>query len=251
MRGVTDRRVVGKLVGGGPEAVCADAAPGVTTTTVIAAMITTNTAPARPSSGCASTNRTLPAYALARMSDPGRALRVRPPLARLFGALALALTVVVIVAAPASAHAVLLSETPRANSTVRTSPSAIDLTFSENVEVSFGSISVFNEKGDRVDIGAPQHVASPAHTVSSSVGHLGTGAYVVTWRVISADSHPVHGALTFTVGNSSANADALAAKLEGQGGGTKSVGVLFPIAPPPASPGMPPPLLPVPSPVAL
>ena len=155
---------------------------------------------------------------------------MRHPLARLFGALALALTIVVVVAAPASAHAVLLSETPRANSTVRTSPAAIDLTFSENVEVSFGSIAVFNEKGDRVDIGAPQHVATPAHTVSSSVGHLGTGAYVVTWRVISADSHPVHGAFTFTVGNSSANADALAAKLEAQGGGTKSVGVLFAIA---------------------
>ena len=51
--------------------------------------------------------------------------------------------------------------------------------------------------------------------------HLDNGAYVVTWRVISADSHPVHGAFTFTVGNSSANAERLAAKLEAQSDGNK------------------------------
>lgn len=50
---------------------------------------------------------------------------------------------------------------------------------------------------------------------------------MVTWRVISADAHPVHGGYTFTIGNSSENADALAAKLAGEANGTKAVGVLF------------------------
>jgi copper transport protein len=165
------------------------------------------------------------------MSDPGRTLRVRHPLARLFGALALALVfVVTFFAASASAHAVLLTESPRASGTVRTAPSEVQLTFSENVEVSFGSIKVFNEKGDRVDIGAPRHATTPPHTVVATLPHLDVGAYVVTWRVISADSHPVHGGFTFTVGNSSENADKLAAQLEAQGGGSKTVGVLFAFA---------------------
>ncbi len=162
------------------------------------------------------------AHSLARLSNS---------LARLTGAVVLALTIVVtVLAGSASAHAVLLNESPRANSTVSTAPTSIELTFGENVEVSFGSIAVFNEKADRVDIGAPHHAATSDHTVVASLPHLGTGAYVVTWRVISADSHPVHGAFTFTVGNSSQNAEGLAAKLEAQAGGSKTVGVLFAFA---------------------
>ena len=56
---------------------------------------------------------------------------------------------------------------------------------------------------------------------------LDNGAYVVTWRVISADSHPVHGAFTFTIGRSSVNAQGLAAKLEAKAGGNRVVGVSF------------------------
>ncbi len=165
------------------------------------------------------------------MSGPVHKRRRRHLVAKLFSALAVAsVLLVTVLAGAASAHAVLLSENPRASSTVRIAPGELELTFNENVEVSFGSIKVFNEKGDPVDVGTPHSVSSPAHTVATSLPHLGVGAYVVTWRVISADSHPVHGGYTFTVGNSSQNADALAAKLESQGGGNKTVGVLFAFA---------------------
>jgi copper transport protein len=165
------------------------------------------------------------------MSGWARERRRRHPVAKLFSALAVAsVLLVTVLAGSASAHAVLLSESPRASSTIRIAPSELELTFSENVEVSFGSIAVFNEKGDHVDIPAPQHVSTPAHTIAAKLPHLGVGAYVVTWRVISADSHPVHGGFTFTVGNSSQNADALAAKLESQGGGNTTVGALFAFA---------------------
>ena len=60
--------------------------------------------------------------------------------------------------------------------------------------------------------------------------HLDDGAYVLTWRVISADSHPVHGAFTFIVGSSSVNAQGLATKLESKGNGQRAVGVIFAIA---------------------
>jgi copper transport protein len=165
------------------------------------------------------------------MNDPNRARGRRHPLANLFGALAVALTIVVTaLAGTASAHAVLLSENPRANSTVREAPEQLELTFDENVEVSFGSIAVFNQHADRVDTGAPHHVDEPAHTIAVRLPHLDVGAYVVTWRVVSADSHPVHGAFTFTVGNSSEDTNKLAARLEAHGGGSTTVGVLFAIA---------------------
>jgi copper transport protein len=65
-------------------------------------------------------------------------------------------------------------------------------------------------------------------------GNLAQGGYVVTWRVISADSHPVHGAFTFQVGAggaagaASAQASrAEAARLLAAGAGSGTVGVLF------------------------
>ncbi|MGO9873350.1 MAG: copper resistance CopC/CopD family protein [Acidimicrobiia bacterium] len=157
------------------------------------------------------------------MSIPRR----RRPLFRLAGAFGLAIGIVVLVAAPASAHATLLSESPAQYSTVATSPTQVELTYDENVEISFGSIALYNQKGDRVDIGAPHHSAKSDHSIEASVPHLADGAYVLTWRVISADSHPVHGAYTFTVGSSSVNAQGLAAKLEAEGGGNRTVGVVF------------------------
>ena len=60
------------------------------------------------------------------------------------------------------------------------------------------------------------------------------GAYVVTWRVISADSHPVQGSFTFQVGTS-ANAtapavQALAGNLLSKSGGSRTVGVIYGVA---------------------
>jgi copper transport protein len=109
-------------------------------------------------------------------------------------------------------------------------PQQLKLNFSENVEVSLGSIQLFNEKGEQIDVGAPHHAAETDRSIEASVPHLDNGAYVLTWRVISADSHPVHGAFIFTVGRSSGNAEALATKLEARGNGTKTVGVLFGVA---------------------
>ena len=57
------------------------------------------------------------------------------------------------------------------------------------------------------------------------------GTYVVTWRVTSADAHPVQGAFTFQVGakGSVKNADALAKRLLASQGGSTTVGVVYAI----------------------
>jgi copper transport protein len=154
----------------------------------------------------------------------------RRRLLQLAGASTLAAALVVLVAAPASAHAILLSSSPGANTSTSIRPKQISLTFSENVEISLGSLQLYDEKGDRVVIGAPQHSAASDHVIEASVPRLGDGAYVLTWRVISADSHPVHGAFTFTIGRSSVNAEGLATRLEARSNGNRTVGVLFAIA---------------------
>jgi len=169
-------------------------------------------------------------YALEQVSAHSTRPRAQARLLKLAGALALAVTAIVLTAGPASAHAILESETPNASSTVAVSPPQITLVFSENVSISPTSIELFNDKGNRVDIGAVQHSPTTDHDVQATVKHLDNGGYVVTWQVISADSHPVHGAFTFGVGRSAGNLTGVAARLEAAQAGNKTVGVLFAIA---------------------
>ncbi len=164
------------------------------------------------------------------MSGNEWARRARHPLLRAAGALLLATVAVVVMAAPAWAHATLQSTNPLDGARLAAAPTQVSLTFDENVEISFGSIQLFDQKGNRVDTPAPHHAATGDHTVQVSLPKLGDGAYVVSWRVISADSHPVHGAFTFTVGRSSVNPQSLATTIEAKSAGSGTVGVLFGIA---------------------
>jgi copper transport protein len=156
-------------------------------------------------------------------------LPARRHLFGLAGALGVALTFVMLTAAPAAAHAELVTTEPKSGGTIPNSPQRIQLTFTEDVEVSLGSIELFDERGDRVDIGAPHHADRSDRTIEADTPELDDGGYVVTWRAISADSHPVHGAFTFAVGRSSADTQALAAELEAEQDANRTVGVVFAI----------------------
>ncbi|OLE27905.1 MAG: hypothetical protein AUG49_03900 [Catenulispora sp. 13_1_20CM_3_70_7] len=81
----------------------------------------------------------------------------------------------------------------------------VSVTFDEPVELEFGSLRVFDPGGARVDDGDPAHPAGRGDTVAVRLrGGLPRGTYTASWRVISADSHPVAGAFTFSVGAASA-----------------------------------------------
>ena len=137
---------------------------------------------------------------------------------RVLGALALVLVVLVGAAAPASAHAQLDSSSPADGAVVPTAPKVITLKFSESVTVNLGGVRVFNGKGKRVDAGNSRH-AGADDTVSVGLqGTLPDGGYIVSWRVISADSHPVHGGFQFSVGTKSALSSGLVSSLSGSGG---------------------------------
>lgn len=113
----------------------------------------------------------------------------------------IAITVVLfaLAAAPSAfAHAILQESTPSNDMVVRQSPPTVSLRFNEAVETAFGSIRVYNCGGARVDSG---NISRPQNrSVSIRLDRkLPRGTYTVTWRVISADAHPVAGAFVFHV----------------------------------------------------
>ena len=120
---------------------------------------------------------------------------------RSFALLTLAMALVVIPAAAASAHAELVSTTPGDQAIVTQSPPSIRLRFSEGVTVQPDGVRVLDGDAKRVDRGEAKRSGSEV-TVPIEAD-LAPGSYLVAWRVISDDSHPVHGAFTFSVSTAS------------------------------------------------
>ena len=125
---------------------------------------------------------------------------------------ALAALAALAVARAASAHATLEETQPTNDSVVPTAPAQVTMRFSEGVETPFGAVRVYNDSLDRVDTGKLLRPARDTVAVSLKSG-LGNGTYTVTWRVISADSHPVGGAWVFHVGAASAAGKGVAARV--------------------------------------
>jgi copper transport protein len=154
---------------------------------------------------------------------------VRRGFAALIG-LAVALVSLVVLAGPASAHASLVSSEPPNGAALTEPPAQVVLMFDESVDVALGAVRLFDGTGHEIDVGGARHVGDDAH-IAVSVPKLADGAYVVSWRVVSADSHPVHGAFTFQVGTSDAARDpGLISRLLAQQGGNSSAGAVLGLA---------------------
>ncbi|MFI2760850.1 copper resistance CopC/CopD family protein [Streptomyces echinatus] len=103
-------------------------------------------------------------------------------------------------AAPASAHAVVRATDPADGTVLRTAPRQVTLTFTESVGLLTDSFRVYDPGNHRVRTGPAGHAAGRSDTARVTLpAKLATGTYTVAWRVVSADSHPVSGALTFSV----------------------------------------------------
>jgi len=100
----------------------------------------------------------------------------------------------------AFAHAALISAEPADNAVLTQAPARFSLTFNEPVSPLVLTLvrpngtperlSGFEVDGGTVAIGAPRD--------------LGKGTHVLSWRVVSADGHPVGGSLLFSIGAPSA-----------------------------------------------
>jgi copper transport protein len=101
----------------------------------------------------------------------------------------------------ASAHAYLVKTVPAASQELNSSPADIQLTYDEAVEPRFAIISVTSAQGQQ-DTAGPVHrsPANPDTLVVPLRPHLPEGWYLIYWRAISVDGHPVQGAFTYAVG---------------------------------------------------
>ncbi|MEY9839623.1 copper resistance CopC/CopD family protein [Streptacidiphilus sp. EB103A] len=128
----------------------------------------------------------------------------RTRVASLATLLGLLLALMLAGATSASAHAALLSSDPAQNAVVRTAPTQVVLHFSEQVTLAADDMRVFDPAGKRVDSGSTGHNGSDDTTARVALASgLAQGTYTVAWRAISADTHPVSGAFTFSYGHTS------------------------------------------------
>lgn len=132
-------------------------------------------------------------------------------------------------AGPASAHAALTGSDPRDGAVVDTAPKEVTLSFSEAIAVGDDSVRVLDPNGKRADTEAEPRDLSEGGTVRYGVAlHSGLpdGTYTVAWQAISADSHPISGAFTFSIGAPSETTVALPSQEAGGG----PVGAVYDIA---------------------
>lgn len=138
--------------------------------------------------------------------------RVRTLVLLLLAACGLLLTT----AGPASAHAALTGSDPQQGVVVDKAPDQVSLTFSEKVALSSGSLRVLDPKGKAVQQGKPFEAGGTTYGVKLHSG-LPDGTYTVTYQVVSADSHPVAGAFTFSIGAPSVTSVSVSGETAGGG----------------------------------
>ena len=100
----------------------------------------------------------------------------------------------------ANAHAQLTSSNPKKNEVIKTLPSLVWLEFDGDL-LNFGDkqinkLTVTNSKKKRVDIGGP--IVGGARISTKLKASLPAGKYLVTYRIVSEDGHPVEGSFFFT-----------------------------------------------------
>ncbi len=118
-------------------------------------------------------------------------------------AAAAAAAVMLALPSAASAHAYLVKTVPAASGVLSAPPPNVQLTYDEAVEPRFAIISVTDAAGHQETTGSPRRSpANPDTLVVPLRPHLPEGWYLIYWRAISVDGHPVQGAFTYAVGPS-------------------------------------------------
>lgn len=100
----------------------------------------------------------------------------------------------------ANAHAQLTSSVPRKNQTVKLLPNLVWLEFDGDLITLDGKavneLTVTNSKKVRVDIGGS--IVGGARISTKLKPGLPSGKYMVSYRIVSEDGHPVDGSFSFT-----------------------------------------------------
>jgi methionine-rich copper-binding protein CopC len=102
-----------------------------------------------------------------------------------------------VLAAPASAHDSIVGSVPADGATLTAAPTEVRITFEEPPTATGLGVAVLASGGASVVAGKP---TIEGNVVVQALDPLTVGgAYAVSYRVVSADGHPVTGTLAFTV----------------------------------------------------
>lgn len=103
-------------------------------------------------------------------------------------------------AAPASAHAMLERAEPAVGASLHAPPQRISLRFTEGVEPVMCHIELVAANGAPQSLAPIQRAADSRRMIFAPLHvRLGSGRYVVRWRVVSVDGHTTTGHYTFSV----------------------------------------------------
>ncbi len=111
-----------------------------------------------------------------------------------------------VAAGTAFAHAELVASSPANQAILAEQPPEILLTFSESVDPVGDSIRLVDAQGDPVPLGPIDQSAGDDTLRAEVPGVIADGTYVVGWQAISADSHKIRGAFTFSIGTATPTA---------------------------------------------
>jgi copper resistance protein C len=102
-------------------------------------------------------------------------------------------------APPAWAHAFLDHASPAVGSSVPAAPPVVTLWFTQDLEPAFSDVTVTNEAGQQVDLGKAQIPQGSPDELQIGLKPLTPGTYLVSWHVVSVDTHPTEGTFTFEI----------------------------------------------------
>ncbi|KPM55124.1 copper resistance protein CopC [Frankia sp. R43] len=119
----------------------------------------------------------------------------RPAPAALTALLLLVLAALLAAPRAAWAHSTVLRTEPGDGSTVNAPPDRISLVFNEPVWTDYATVVVTGSDGRTLQTGPPQVIET---TLTVPLRGATPGEYHVTWRVVSADGHPITGEFSFT-----------------------------------------------------
>ena len=105
-----------------------------------------------------------------------------------------------IIATAAAAHPKLVATNPSANAVVTISPSAIRLTFSEDLNARFSGLELKDKTGKKIETGSVSfEPGNKKQLILPIVAPLSAGAYDVAWHAVASDTHRIEGQYSFTV----------------------------------------------------
>jgi methionine-rich copper-binding protein CopC len=99
----------------------------------------------------------------------------------------------------AQAHAFLDHANPAVGSSVPAAPPLVTLWFTQDLEPAFSGATVTSESGQRVDLGNSKIAQGSPAELQIGLKPLPPGTYLVSWHVVSVDTHPTEGTFTFEI----------------------------------------------------